>query len=169
MDEPNDRSEQNIVVDQLDDGRWVASVRGGAEEPGSLEFVGAFVTEEEAVTAATRHREWQRERLALSACTRVRRLLALQPARVWTLDELAGEGDLSLTEAKIAVELLVPRGELVRRGAELYRRPIEGEVKQIVDRSACREQTCTCHDESAWVPQAYPNGCAECGCRWKVE
>jgi hypothetical protein len=23
---------------------------------------------------------------------------------------------------------------------------------------------CTCHDESAWTPGAYPNGCSSCGC-----
>ena len=40
------------------------------------------------------------------------------------------------------------------------------EEEASVDRSGCRARFCTCHDESAWVPGAYPNGCAVCGCRW---
>ncbi len=103
------------------------------------------------------------------AIAKVRALLAFQPARVWTLNELAREGNLSLTEAKIAVELLVVRGELVRKGTEHYRRPFGGEITRTVDRSGCMEPTCFCHDDSAWPAGAYPNGCAYCGCRWKVK
>lgn len=36
-----------------------------------------------------------------------------------------------------------------------------------VDRSGCREQVCTCHDDSAWVPGVtYAAGCSSCGCQW---
>ncbi len=165
MDERSDPQEQQIIVDQLEDGRWVASVRGGADKPEGLEFAGAFATEQDAVTAAKRHMDWQSERLAMSAAACVRRLLPSQPARIWTLHDLASEGDLAPTQTKVAVELLVSRGELVRKG-EVYRRPFGGEVTRMVDRSGCREQRCNCHDGSVWVPGAYPNGCTHCGCRW---
>lgn len=41
-----------------------------------------------------------------------------------------------------------------------------------VDRSACREQVCTCHDNSAWNHdrgdghRSYQYGCTTCGCKW---
>ncbi len=39
----------------------------------------------------------------------------------------------------------------------------------IIDRSHCREQVCTCHDDSAWIWRStYPFGCTTCGCRWKT-
>ena len=34
-----------------------------------------------------------------------------------------------------------------------------------VDRSACLERVCTCHDPRAWAPHAYLAGCSSCGCR----
>lgn len=54
----------------------------------------------------------------------VRRLVTRQPDRVWTLREIADGVGLSLTDTKIAVERLVVQGELVRKGAEHYRRPV---------------------------------------------
>jgi len=40
-------------------------------------------------------------------------------------------------------------------------------MTQRIDRSACREPVCTCHDDSAWRPgETYPAGCSGCGCRW---
>lgn len=35
-----------------------------------------------------------------------------------------------------------------------------------IDRSACRGEVCTCHDDAAWQPGTYPLGCSACGCRW---
>ena len=36
-----------------------------------------------------------------------------------------------------------------------------------IDRSACRERVCACHDDAAWVPGVtYAAGCSACGCRW---
>lgn len=35
----------------------------------------------------------------------------------------------------------------------------------IPDRTGCTVNPCTCHDDSAWSPGSYPNGC-DCGCRW---
>ncbi len=38
---------------------------------------------------------------------------------------------------------------------------------RAVDRSGCREPTCPCHDDAAWVPGVtYRDGCSACGCRW---
>ncbi len=44
-----------------------------------------------------------------------------------------------------------------------------------VDRSACQQRYCTCHDDSAWRTtaneteiQSYPAGCS-CGCRWRAK
>jgi hypothetical protein len=42
----------------------------------------------------------------------------------------------------------------------------EGTMKRGIDRSACRETTCTCHDDATWTPGAYPHGCSACGCQW---
>lgn len=39
-------------------------------------------------------------------------------------------------------------------------------MRQAVDRSGCREQVCTCHDDGAWRPGTYVNGCSQCGCQW---
>jgi hypothetical protein len=50
----------------------------------------------------------------------------------------------------------------------------DGPCAPVVDRSRCRVNPCTCHDDSAWtiVPEdvvaggrTYPHGC-DCGCRW---
>jgi len=53
----------------------------------------------------------------------LRRLLEAQPTRLWSLHELARAADLSLTDAKLAVEALAGHGELVRKGGEHYARP----------------------------------------------
>lgn len=39
-------------------------------------------------------------------------------------------------------------------------------MRRTIDRSACREKVCTCHDDSAWQPGTYPHGCSACGCQW---
>ena len=38
-------------------------------------------------------------------------------------------------------------------------------MAKTIDRSACVENPCTCHDDSAWTPGTYKNGCS-CGCKW---
>ncbi len=53
----------------------------------------------------------------------VRRLVTLHPHRLSSLRELAHANGLALTEVKVAVERLVARGELIRRG-DRYRRPV---------------------------------------------
>ena len=55
----------------------------------------------------------------------LRRLTKMHSDRTWTLQELAGAADRSLTDAKIAAERLVIHGELVRsrRGGH-YTRPV---------------------------------------------
>ncbi len=57
----------------------------------------------------------------------LRRLVDLEPDRVWTLRELAQGTGLSLLDAKVAVEGLVFHGELVRRGGDHYARPVRGD------------------------------------------
>ena len=42
-----------------------------------------------------------------------------------------------------------------------------GASSSLVDRSACREAVCYCHDDSAWIPgETFLDGCSSCGCRW---
>ncbi len=59
----------------------------------------------------------------------LRRLVDLEPDRVWTLGELAQGTGLSLVDAKIAVEGLVACGELVRKGREHYACAVRAEEK----------------------------------------
>ncbi len=57
-------------------------------------------------------------------------LVKLHPNRLWTLRELAGESGLPLSETRAAVERLIARGELIRRGGEYYRQPNAGKAEQ---------------------------------------
>lgn len=41
-------------------------------------------------------------------------------------------------------------------------------ASQDIDRSGCRVERCTCHDDGAWQPGAYDEGCRECGCTWSI-
>ncbi len=54
----------------------------------------------------------------------IRRLVKMRsPTRLWSLQELARETGLPLTETKDAVAQLVDGGELIPKGGEHYARP----------------------------------------------
>ncbi len=61
----------------------------------------------------------------MAAAERVRELVRREPDRhrIWTLQDLAHTAGLSLTDTKVAVECLILRGELVRKGGEHYALP----------------------------------------------
>ncbi len=66
----------------------------------------------------------------MDALGMVRGLVRMQPDRLWTLRELAGELGFPLSETRAAVERLIARGELIRMGGEYYRQPNNGKTEQ---------------------------------------
>ncbi len=56
----------------------------------------------------------------MDALAMVRGLVKTHPNRLWTLRELAGESGFPLRDTKAAIERLIARGELVRKGEQYY-------------------------------------------------